>query len=134
MILLGCMLYFTIVGFTNPPGNFACQAVDQGMDISRPSVILSWERPTLQAFSAGSDDVVNPPKRDSYMIVYEAYNVTTYNVTVDAEITTTQVDLPKDAQYTFSVYYVHSHEDKSFQTTAIAQCENNTFIRRSKLY
>ena len=132
MTLLGCMLYFIIVGFTNPPGKFACQAVDQRMDITRPSVILSWERPTLQTFPVGSDGVVNPPKRDSYVIVYEAYNVTTYNVTVDAEITTTQVDLPKDAQYTFSVYYVHA--DESFQTTAIAQCENSTFIRRSKLY
>lgn len=116
-----------IVGFTNAPGNFTCQVVDQTSNISLPSVILSWEQPTLQAYS---DDFAVPPPGGTYMIVYEANGVNDSR-TVDAKSTTTLVDLPMDGQYTFWVYF--DHIDEQFPITAISECKNDTFIRRSKI-
>ncbi len=104
--------------------------VDQTSNISLPSVILSWERPTLQAYSVSSDGFAVPPEGGSYVIVYEASG-TNYSRTVDATSTTTLIDLPMDGQYTFWVYFNHS--DTQFPVTAIAECKNDTFIRRSKI-
>ena len=117
------------VGFTNPPGKFKCQVVDQSSDISRPSVILSWERPTLQAFSVSSDGFAMPPEGGSYVIIYEL-NATNLSRTVAAETTTALIDLPVDDQYTFKIYF--DHNDERFTKTAISECKNDTFIRRSK--
>ena len=119
-----------IVGFTNAPGNFTCQIVDQISNISLPSVILSWEQPTLQAYNVNSDGFAVPPQGGSYMIVYEANGVNDSR-TVDAKSTTTLVDLPMDGQYTFWVYF--DHNDEQFPITAISECKNDTFIRRSKI-
>lgn len=119
-----------IVGFTNAPGNFTCQAVDQSSNISLPSVILSWKRPTLQAYNVNSDGFAVPPQRGSYVIIYEANGVN-HSRTVDAKSTTTLIDLPMDGQYTFWVYF--DHNDEQFPITAISECKNDTFIRRSKI-
>ena len=117
------------VGFTNPPRNLTCQVVDQISNISRPSVILSWERPTLQAFTVGSDGFAKPPEGGSYVIIYEDSG-TNHSVTVDAS-TTTLINLTRDGQYTFRVYFDHNKE--LYPKTAISKCENDTFIRRSKI-
>jgi hypothetical protein len=75
-----------------------------------------------------SDGFAVPPEGGSYVIVYEASG-TNYSRTVDARSTTTLVDLPMDGQYTFRVYF----NDTQFPVTAIAECKNDTFIRRSKI-
>ena len=130
--MLASLLYFTIVvGFTNPPANFTCQAFDQRLDVTKPSVFLSWDRPSLQAYSVGSDGFIEPPRRGSYMIVCEA-NGTNHSLTVDVENSTALIDLPGDSQYSCSVYYAHGEKER-FPRTAIAKCQNNTFIRRSKM-
>lgn len=118
------------LGFTNPPRNLTCQVVDQSSNISQSRVILSWERPTLQAYTVGSDGFAKPPEGGSYVIVYEA-NGANHSVTVDAKSTTTLIDLTRDGQYTFRVYFDHNNE--LFPKTAISKCENNTLIRRSKI-
>ena len=119
-----------IIGFTNAPGSFTCQVVDQTSNISLPSVILSWEQPTLQAYNVNSDGFAVPPPGGSYVIVYEANGVN-HSCTVDVNSTTTLVDLPMDGQYTFWVYFDHNNEQ--FPITAISECKNDTFIRRSKI-
>ena len=118
------------VGFTNPPGNLTCQVVDQRSNISQPRVILSWEQPTLQAYTVGSDGFAKPPEGGSYVIVYEADGAN-HLVTVDAKSTTTLINLTRDGQYTFRVYF--KHNDGQFPKTAISKCENDTLIRRSKI-
>ena len=63
----------------------------------------------------------------SYVIVYEGDGAN-HSATVCMETTTLLIDLPRDGQYTFWVYLNHT-----YPRTAIAKCENNTFIRRSKI-
>ena len=120
----------TIVGFYNPPGNFTCQVVDQNSDITKPSVILSWERPTLMAFYMDRN-VVQPPSSGNYTVVYEVSG-TTRNITIDitADMNDTcLVDLEEDNDYTFKIYFNHS----DFSRVAIATRTVNTNNRRGKI-
>lgn len=119
------------VGFYNPPGNFTCHAVDQNSDITKPSVILSWERPTLMAFYMNGN-VVGPPSSGSYIVVYEV-NGTTHNTVIDitADVNDTSlVDLEEDNDYTFKIYFF---TESSFSRVAISTCTINTNVRRSKI-
>ena len=63
------------------------------------------------------------------MVVFEA-DGSNHSVTVDAEGTSTVVDLPMDGRYTFRIYF--DYNNANYPTTAISKCENDTFIRRSK--
>ena len=75
----------------------------------------------------GSDGIVEPPKEGSYVVVYETDGAN-HSVTVDAQSTSTVIDLPMDGRYTFWVYF--DHNDEIFPATS--KCENDTFIRRSR--
>ena len=118
-------------GFSNPPGNFTCRAIHQSSDVTKPSVILNWERPTLQAYYLDGDDgSVQPPIAGTYLVVYDV-NGTTRNITVNnrADVNDTAVvDLAEDGMYTFSVYFTN----RDFSTiVAIASCSVDTDLRRT---
>ena len=120
-------------GFSNPPGNFTCKAVDQSSDVTKPRVILTWERPTFQAYHLDQDNFVLPPTSGTYIVVFEA-NGTIQMVSVnlgDHTNNTAFIDLPIDANYTFYIYFTHPEFNRPNSQVAIAMCKENTDLRRT---
>lgn len=126
------LLFYYHLGFSNPPGNFTCQAIDQSSDVTKPSVILTWERPTFQAFFLNQDGYLTVPETGNYEVVYEA-NGEMHTVTVDigAEVNNIAlIDLQEDDEYTFYVYFSR----REYSRRAISQpCTVDTNTRRSKI-
>lgn len=130
-------VFLLYVGFSNPPGNFTCQAADQDSDITKPSVVLNWERPTLQAYFLSSEGYVLPPTFGHYNIVYEASGVSeTVTVGLNAAVNNSAViDLPTDGEYTFYLFFENDRNNNyEIYRVAISSCTVDTIPRRRKLY
>lgn len=105
--------------------NLSCEAVDQESDITKPSVILRWEWPTLTGNRSETGFSIE--------VVYEASmtqnTITISNATRSDKNTT--VPLDRDDEYSFSVYIVC--DNASRPATPTASCKVNTYSRRSEI-
>ena len=97
------------------------------MDITKPTVILSWQWPLPL-----NSIFLNETSHYSLRVVYEAggnERIITDDIDIGTAMNTT-INLQEDAVYTFNVYFSCANVSILLNTT----CTVNTFDRRSKIH